>query len=129
MALLRTELEKAGRQSLKVTKATRGQSKKGFEEGDSRHSYPLTFRPEETRKLIEARVTPDNKRTGGEETPLTESGVRTWGTSRGHNRGPALGPGPQGCHRPSGRWAEEEQGTVCSQKAVTGVPRRQDTAA
>lgn len=75
MALLRTELGKAGRHCLKETKATSGQNQKGFGEGGSRHSCPLTFRPEETRKLIEAGVTPDNKRTGGEETPLTESRV------------------------------------------------------
>lgn len=68
MALLRTELGKAGRQNLKVTEATRGQNQKGFEGTGSRHSCALTFRPEKTRKLIEARVTPDNKRTGGEET-------------------------------------------------------------
>lgn len=69
------ELGKAERQNLKVTKATRGQNQKGFEGTGSRHSCPLTFRPEKTRKLIAARVTPDNKGTGGEETPLTESRV------------------------------------------------------
>lgn len=75
MTLLGTELGKAGRQSRKVTKATRGHNQKGFEGGGSRHSCPLTFRPEETRKLTEAGVIPDNKSTGGEGTPLTESRV------------------------------------------------------
>lgn len=81
MALLGTELGKAGHQSLKVTKAMRGQNQKGFEEGDSRHSCPLTLSPEETRKLIEAEVTPDDQHWWGGDTPDRKRS--TWGTSRG----------------------------------------------